>query len=264
MLLLACTHLATAVDLDSFRFSDHLSGIVSPGAPELFEDAVIFTAASPARRVGVSFAHEGFARVHWFRKLLKPDAGLDAETETAAKAGDEAGDEVGDKAGSPAAAKPVSGGSSLKDTGILCYVYEFPRGLAELEYRLVVDGLWTADPRNPFARLDPVSGLVRSVVSLPPDDQSESTVDDSTGSLRFSYRGAPGLRVSVGGSFNSWDPFMYELDEVAPGRYALALPLPPGTYRYVYFLRGERILDPNNPRKVYTAEGKAVSEAFIQ
>ncbi len=246
MLLLACTHLATAVDRESFRFRDHLSGIVRPGAPELFEDAVIFTAASPARRVGVSFAHEGFARVHWFRKLLKPDAGLDAGT------------------GAETGAKPVSGGSSLKDTGILFYVYEFPRELAELEYRLVVDGLWTADPRNPFARLDPISGLVRSVVSLPPDDQSESTVDDSTGSLRFSYRGAPGLRVSVGGSFNSWDPFMYELDEVAPGRYALTLPLPPGTYRYVYFLRGERILDPNNPRKVYTAEGKAVSEAFIQ
>jgi len=256
MLLMACAHLATAVDPESFRLLDHLSGIVSPGAPELFEDAVIFTAAAPSRRVGVSFAHEGFSRVHWFRKMVKSDESPDAESAVHAAADDETE--------AKPAVKPAADGLILKATGILFLVYEFPRDLAELEYRLVVDGLWTADPHNPFARLDPVSGLIRSVVSLPPNLQPEPTVDDSTGSLRFSYRGRAGLQVSVGGSFNGWDPFMYELDEVAPGRYALTLPLPPGTYRYVYFLQGERILDPNNPRKVYTAEGKAVSEASIQ
>jgi len=244
MLLLACTNLAMAVDRESFRFIDHLLSLTGPSAPEVYEDAVVFTASSKARRVGVSFAHEGFATVHWFRKLLKPDAALAAPD--------------------PAAAKDAAGKPEYVDTGILFFVYEFPRNLPELEYRLVIDGLWTADPRNPALRLDPVSGLVRSVVPLPDIDEPPATVDALSGSLRFSYRGAPGQRVSVAGTFNAWDPFMYELAEVAPGRYALTLPLPPGTYRYVFYLHGERILDQNNPRKVYTAEGNAVSEASLQ
>jgi hypothetical protein len=40
--------------------------------------------------------------------------------------------------------------------------------------------------------------------------------------------------------------------------------LPPGTYQYTFFYRGERHLDPNNPRRVYTREGKAANEATVE
>jgi hypothetical protein len=61
---------AGAVDYSSFSFNDRLLSMSGPGAPVLFENEVIFTASSRSRRVGIAFAHEGFSRVHWFKKLM--------------------------------------------------------------------------------------------------------------------------------------------------------------------------------------------------
>ncbi len=235
---------AGAVDFESFSFNDRLLSMRGPEAPVIFEDGVIFTAPSTSRRVGIAFAHEGFGRVHWFKKLMKSaDEPLPAD---------------GKKE------KPSKKAPQFVDSGLLFFAYDYPRGMRELEYRLVVDGLWIADPRNPVRRIDPATGVVRSVVALPEPTKNPSTYDAPSGSLRFSYDTAPGETVTVAGSFNGWDPFMYELIEESPGRYVLTLPLPAGVHRYVFYHRGERILDPNNPRKVYTAEGKTASEAIVE
>ena len=61
-----------ANDIDTYQFIDYLRAISAPGKPEIFEDKVIFTASSTYQRVGVSFAHENYARVHWFRRLMIP------------------------------------------------------------------------------------------------------------------------------------------------------------------------------------------------
>jgi hypothetical protein len=234
-----------AVDFESFSFNDRLLSMPGPSAPVLFEDSVIFTASSSSRRVGIAFAHEGFGRVHWFKKLMKtvdePEQLLEKDAKT-----------------------PKKKASPFVDSGLLFYAFEYPRGMRELEYRLVVDGLWTPDPRNPVRRIDPSTGVVRSVVKLPEPSASISTYEAPPGSLRFSYDTAPGETVTVAGSFNGWDPFMYELIEERPGHYVLTLPLPPGVHRYVFFHRGERILDPNNPKKVYAVDGKVASEAVLE
>ncbi|MCX7949122.1 MAG: glycogen-binding domain-containing protein [Treponemataceae bacterium] len=231
----------TALDTQSYSFIDHLLSISQAKAPEIYEDGVIFTFPSTYRRVGIAFAHEGYSRVYWFKKLLKHD---DIP---------------------PGASKNQSGNDlvGFKDSGILFYVYEYPREVRELQYRLVIDGLWQRDPLNPLYRTDPSTGLAYSVVTLPPPSPIRSTYDAPAGSLRFSFSAAPGERVTVAGSFNNWDPFMYELEEVSPGFYLLTLPLPPGKYQYVFFYRGERVLDPNNPRKVYTRDGRTASEAIV-
>jgi hypothetical protein len=57
---------------------------------------------------------------------------------------------------------------------------------------------------------------------------------------------------------------MYELREYPEGTYTLSLPLPPGTYQYLFFHRGERYLDPYNFRRAYTREGDAASEVVIE
>jgi hypothetical protein len=56
---------------------------------------------------------------------------------------------------------------------------------------------------------------------------------------------------------------MYELREYPAGLYSLSIPLPPGTYQYVFYHRGERFLDPHNFRRAYTREGLTASEAVI-
>jgi hypothetical protein len=228
------------VDLESYEFNDKLLSLTIPAGPEIFEDAIIFTAPASYRRVGVAFAEEGFAKVHWMRKLMVSQDPLDAPIPPGKKVPD-----------------------PYKDSGLLFYVYQVPESLREVEYRMVIDGLWTTDPGNPQGKRDNASGIINSVVTMPRPERDPVLHENPKGVLHFSFKGPPGETVTVAGSFNNWDPFMYELREYPQGVYSLDLPLPPGTYQYVFFHRGDRYLDPYNVRRAYTKEGNVASEVII-
>ena len=231
---------AGADDWESYHLIDRLLTLPGPGAPVVFEDKVIFTFSSELRRVGIAFAHENFFKVYWFRQLLIPQDRLGAPIP------------VGKKAPDP-----------YKDSGILFYVWQIPENAKEVEYRLIIDGLWTVDPSNPKTRKDPVSGLALSVLSLPSGKPLQEILNNPPESLNFSFKGPPGETVTVAGNFNNWDPFMYELKEAPAGVYSLNLPLPPGRYQYVFFHRGQRYVDPYNPKRIYAKDGSAASEIII-
>ena len=226
-----------ALDIESYQFADRLLQLKEPGAPEIIGDGVLFTAPSSYRRVGAAFAHEGFSRVYWFRNLRVMRNDISAE-------------------------EYAQGSEDLyRDSGILFHAYTPPEGMRELEYRLIIDGLWTTDPLNPLRRLDAASGVYRSVVEFPAPRNREPVIPPPPeGSAVFRFQGPPGERVTVAGSFNRWDPFMYEMRELRPGIYYLSLPLPPGTHYYVFYHQGKRLLDPGNSRKGYNPEGSPVSE----
>jgi hypothetical protein len=230
-----------AASTDSFQFIDHLLRLKGPERPQIVEDAVIFTVPSSYRRVGIAFAHEGFGKVYWFQRFMISN--------------ENAGAWIKDKA-------PPD---LHRDSGMLFYIYTIPEDLKDvLEYRLIIDGLWVKDPLNPDYRIDPVSGIAKSVITLPHIKRPDSPNRGPAGTLTFTYYAPPGETITVAGSFNNWDPFMYELRETSRGCYSLSLPLPAGTYQYTFFHRGERRLDPNNPRRVYTREGKAANEATVE
>jgi len=234
--------LGFAVDiesLESYKVTEYLLSLKEPGAPAFIEDMVVFTASSSLRRVGIAFADEGFYKVHWFRQMIVSKDPLEILAET--------------KKTSP-----------YKDSGILFYIHKPPEGVAEIEYRLIINGLWTTDPANPNMRRDRNSGLTRSILALPPREPELNPLKGPPGSLSFVFEGPPGETVSVGGSFNGWDPFMYELKEGPAGTYTINIPLPPGRYQYVFFHRGQRYLDPNNASRVYSKDGRSASEIVIQ
>jgi hypothetical protein len=241
MFLIAIIGSIGAVETESYQFIDHLLSLREPERPRILEDRVIFTAPSSYRRVGIAFAHEGFGKVYWFQKLMVPNENASPWV------------------------KEMPPADLYRDSGMLFYIYTIPENLkGSLEYRLIIDGLWVRDPLNPDYRPDPASGIVCSVVTLPPIKRPDSPNRGPEGTLTFTFYAEPGQTVTVAGSFNHWDPFMYKLQEPSPGRYTLSLPLPPGTYQYAFFYRGERRLDPNNPRRVYTREGKAANEAVLE
>ena len=242
MLLIVSIGTIEAIATESYQFINHLLIMQSPRGPEVFEDGVIFTAPSTPRRVGISFAHEDFAKVHWFEKMLKAKDELTPEEE-----------------------KSKNEEDRYRDSGILFHVLKtVPPEIRELEYRLVIDGLWTTDPLNPQYHIDQKSGIVRSMIVMPEFKKVPTAFDGPPGTLTFNYQAPSGETVTVAGSFNGWDPFMYELRETKPGVYSLTLPLPPGTYHYVFFHRGQRILDPYNHNRVYTTEGIAATEAVVR
>jgi len=234
---------AATAEVESHQVIDRLLSlsITGPGAPVIIENEVLFTFTSNCRRTGVAFAHEGFSKVHWFRLLLIPQDPLGA---------------------------PIPEGKKVPDpyidSGLLFHVLQLPEDLEELEYRLIIDGLWTIDPANPVIRRNSVSGLEYSVLSLPARKQKPELLRGQPGTLNFTFQGPPGETVTVAGSFNSWDPFMYELKEGPAGNYSLSLPVPPGKYQYIFFCKGERYLDAFNPIRVYSREGKTASEVILQ
>ena len=241
-LLVIAAGFAYPVDIEavnSYRLIDRLLSLSGPGAPEILDDMVIFTASSSHRRVGVAFADEGFSRVHWFRQLLirrdTPDI--------------------------PAGGKNPN---PYKDSGIIFYIHEIPTGASRIDYRMIIDGLWTTDPANPNSRWDGAAGLSYSTLYIPKIRENPGPLNGPPGSLSFVFKGPPGETVSVAGSFNGWDPFMYELKEGPAGNYSINIPLPPGKYQYVFFHRGERWLDPYNATRVYSRDGKIASEIEIR
>ncbi len=149
------------------------------------------------------------------------------------------------------------------DSGVLFHTLNIPLDISEIAYRLIIDGLWTIDPNNPDKKIDLQSGLEYSVVAVPKIKRDDQIQTDDSGRITFTFNGPPGETVTVAGSFNSWDPFMYQMREAVPGAYSLTLTLPPGQYHYVFYHRGERILDPVNNQKMYTREGLAASEIIV-
>jgi len=231
---------AKAADWESYELVNRLLSLQKPGAPVIHENFVIFTADSSLRRVGIAFAHENFANIYWFRQLLIPQ---DRRT--------------------PILLPGENIPNPYMDSGMQFHVYQVPDHLRELEYRLVINGLWTIDPINPQSRRDPISGLAFSVLRLPHRPTRVNPLNGLPDGLNFSFRGPPGETITVAGNFNSWDPFMYELKEGPEGIYNITIPLPSGTYQYVFFHRGERFTDPYNPRRIYGRNGSAASEIVV-
>jgi hypothetical protein len=239
LLNVVSSHAVDIESVDSPLVVDYLLSLSKPGAPKILDDYVVFTALSSLKRVGIAFADEGFSKIHWFRQLTVRRDFQEIP--------------VGEK-------NP----NLYQDSGIMFYVHQFSEDDADIDYRLIINGLWTTDTANPNNRIDQISGLTWSTIALPQREKIPYPLKGPPGSLSFVFKGPPGETVSVAGSFNNWDPFMYELREGPAGNYSINIPLPPGTYQYVFFHRGQRYLDPYNGRRSFSREGEAASEIIIQ
>ncbi len=128
-----------------------------------------------------------------------------------------------------------------------------------LIYRVVVDGLWMSDPANPDTVVD-VHGIPLSRFRVPEEGTTKTyPLIDTNGKVTFVYTSRPNQQVSVAGTFNSWDPFMYPMREVEAGRYERTLYLAPGEYVYHFVVNGTPIHDPGNPSERYDQRGNRFS-----
>jgi 1,4-alpha-glucan branching enzyme len=149
---------------------------------------------------------------------------------------------------------------AVNDNGVFVLDYPVPEGVREIRYKIVVDGLWMADPTNPAVQTDAVGNEV-SVFTLEKEPLRLvlNPRRESDGGITFVFRGAPGRRVSIAGDFNFWDPFVDTLVESAPGMYRITLHAPTGEHWYFFFTDGRRILDMFNPETGVDPDGNTVS-----
>jgi len=241
MFFLLAAGFAGALDVRSDSFIDFLLTLKAPGAPVVFEDSVVFTAPSTYKSIGISFANENFREIHRFKRLMIPEANTPAFD--------------------PESKEPRP--EPVRDSGIMFYVHT-PKTQENIEYRLVIDGVWERDPLNPRWTLGD-GGLELSIAPVPViKNQDEGANGNGLGALVVNYKGLPGETITLAGDFNGWDPFMYELKEQSPGIYFIKLPLPPGIWHYVLFNRGQPVLDQKNMNRTYKRNGLNFTSNVIE
>ena len=147
----------------------------------------------------------------------------------------------------------------VNSNGVYILTYPLEEGFSNLEYRLVVDGLWMTDPLNQMQTIDP-SGISLSSFMIPEKEGPPESPRVDGESVVFRYFGARGQRVYLFGEFNNWDPYMYMMKEKpGTGEYTCKLRLSSGTYRYKYIVDGTSMPDPLNDAKILDAFGETAS-----
>ena len=212
--------------IDTYTYGELVETIARADAPLITGKYIIFTAAGAARYVGIAFEHENFQSIHSFQRLYRSE---DTDTKKS----------------------------------ILFYIMQIPEEMRELRYRLVINGLWSTDPLNPEEVFDYSAGMSLSVLKIPYQKEYKTQVENN-GRTRFVYQGDTGKKIYLAGTFNNWDPFMYLLEEVMPGRYELFLPLPKGVWYYAYFREGKQIPDTTNRQHVYMTDGRTASVIAVE
>ncbi len=146
-------------------------------------------------------------------------------------------------------------------SGILVLAYDPPPEVDDLRYRLVVDGLSMPDPNNPVTSRSATEERL-SVFRLPerpaPPVESPRMLPD--GRVEFVYRGIPGQRVFLSGSFTNWNPFLHRMEEVESGLYRVTIRVRPGSHYYQFLVDNQRITDPRNPMPRVQLRGREVSQ----
>jgi len=129
----------------------------------------------------------------------------------------------------------------------------------EIKYRVIVDGIWQADPHS--EKIQQMSnGVKLSVFPLPSVPDNEARYPQTKEKYTFFYhKGKPGSSVYIAGSFNNWDPFMYRMKEKDSGEYYFKVRLKPGEHFYYFLENGVKMSDKRNPVLVWDKEFGEVS-----
>ena len=241
---------------EQFNLNIHrrVSGLTSSGPPEVIDGHVLLTfdGATEARYVAAAFAHEDFTRLHSFNLVRNTVRNPEDPNDTAT-------------------------------ARVFALAYPIPEDSEQLEYRIIVDGLWRTDPTNPQTIRDR-NGVTLSVFELPerPPASIETPRVGDGGRVEFIFAPEPGggvrsiagqlvdlpdvrgLSVYVAGDFNNWDPFMHRLRETEPGVYRLSIPVSPGRHHYYLVVEGRRILDPRNAERTRHADGFRVCSFTVR
>lgn len=210
--------------VESEVYKKLVESIVRIEPPKIKDGCIIFTATAK-RHVGIIFSHEDYKKIHSFKRLSPGE--LDEGNEA-----------------------------------VFFHIFTIPEEFTEIKYRLVVDGLWSADPLNKNTFFDFNHNMSVSRINVPYKKEYKTQIQNKN-SVKFTYLGEPKKIINLAGSFNNWDPFMYELTEVFPGRYELNLNLPSGTWLYAYFSGGAQLPDTTNRNYVYTIDGRVASVITI-
>ncbi|MGL1890456.1 MAG: hypothetical protein OCD02_02465 [Spirochaetaceae bacterium] len=149
------------------------------------------------------------------------------------------------------------------ENGIYFFIYKYPKE-EKIEYKYIEDGVWITDKKAQMNFIDN-NFISLSSFKIPEKNIKEHISPIINGSsATFTIKAEPESSIYLTGDFNSWNPFLYKLNEEKPGLFSITIRLPEGQYGYYYILNGERTLDIENPIKGRSNIGEKVSLCTIE
>ena len=154
-----------------------------------------------------------------------------------------------------------------------------------LQYRMVINGVWSYDVSNPNTMVDP-NGITLSTITIPslsnqyiPSfiplgnnhvrfvlSQSVLPIDLYSTSMRHTAIDINTANtVYINANFTGWDPFLIKMQHstTIQGAYTADITLRPGTHYYYFQIDGKSILDPKNEDIVKLKNGIYVNRIVI-
>ena len=89
-----------------------------------------------------------------------------------------------------------------------------------------------------------------------PDQQRADNPQPELRFVKFTIKIANAETVRLAGDFNKWNMDSLTLVKREKNVWGTIIPLPPGTYQYLYDIDGQRMLDPLNPDTVMLGDRK--------
>ncbi len=122
--------------------------------------------------------------------------------------------------------------------GVWYYLITNPPG-GEIKYKFVVDGIWSADPRNPQKSYDG-NGSYISIIEpfTAPEGRHVSFRIVDRGIVEFRIHNPRAGMISLVGDFNHWNPENDLMQKGPDGIWRLQKRLSRGDYRYKYIIDG--------------------------
>lgn len=223
-----------AFEISDYNTAAEIARIQDAGAPRTAGNYIVLTYESSEKNnfVGAAFEKDNYSKIYPYSFKERRDLSKPASENETKKSKEKASDGI--------------------------FILLLPKeDISEIKYRIIVDGIWMADPLNPFFEKDS-SGIKKSIYRFPETERLVSPVVKND-HLIFNYIGKSKENVALCGTFNSWDPFMYKLRETSPGKYSITLKLAPGKYYYQYVINGNYSWDKLNPKTVWNSENMRIS-----
>ena len=123
--------------------------------------------------------------------------------------------------------------------GVWYYLITNPVKKKEIQYKFVVDGIWTSDPKNPLRAYDGNGSYLSVIESFTvPEGRHVSyrLIDGST--VEFRTWNPTARMISLVGDFNHWNPENDLLRRGTDGIWRLRKRLSKGDYRYKFIIDG--------------------------
>lgn len=207
---------------DMYEYNNIVLNMKGPCAPYESGNYIVFTAPRTSRQQGIAFDFENYSTIHHYKIHKLTDF------------------------------------EGATTSSWMFFLLKKPAKVTSIKYRTIIDGLWTTDDTNPDTFTHQETGISFSCITIHNTDPVVTeTVND--GYTKFVCFAETGKHIRLGGTFTNWDSWIYEMKEVAYGKYELSLPLPKGTYYYNYYEGMHAFTDDTNPSKGYTADGKIAS-----